>query len=161
MANLLKELNVFLDQAALATYAGDGDEVPSQRLGYTEYEYREGLWLYRDSYSGHFQSWGQEIVWHNNLPFWTQAYGGGMEHKYAGDRDFSQQTVKFLKAALSQGDKSKKFQPRGPRSFTSGDWSYSAQWTGNIRKFEGSEAIMHQDRIVFTHNYFGGLFLFK
>jgi len=43
---------------------------------------KEGGWYYKDSYTGFFQSWGREVVWHNQKPFWTQIYGGGMTAKF-------------------------------------------------------------------------------
>ncbi len=81
----------------------------------------EDEWYYKDSYGGFFQSWGREIVWHNQKPFWAQVYGGGMEPEYHGDAEFVHQTFEFLKKAMSMGDKIKSFQPRGPKAFDDGD----------------------------------------
>ena len=81
--DLLKELTSFLRKATLATYAGGGPDVPSQRLGFRELEYKEGRFYYRDSYAGHFTSAGQEVVWFDGKPVWTCSYGGGMKPKYS------------------------------------------------------------------------------
>ena len=100
--NLLEQLHKFLSEAAKNTYAGNGVEVEPWRRGFKELEYRDGDWYYRDSYTGSFQSWGQEVVWHKDKPVWTALYGGGMAEKFHGDRDFAKQTVGFLKKALRQ-----------------------------------------------------------
>ena len=142
----------------LATYAGGGPDVDII-IGFKELEYKEGPWRYKDSYSGFFQSWGRETVWYKKRPFWTQIYGGGMEPKFYGNKNFTHETFTFLKKAMAAGDKSKRFQPRGPKSFTLGSWSYQSTLKGNIKKFQGSEKILYKDKVVFTHNFLGGLFI--
>ena len=154
----LKELNKLLGEATLATYAGGGPETESERLGHKELEYKNGDWIYRDSYAGHFKSWGQEIVWYKDKPFWTQLYGGGMTEKYHGDGDFTEVTFVFLKQALSAGEKSDEFQPRGPRNYRRVDYRYRCSWEGDITLFKGSEEILYKNETVFTHEFIGGLF---
>src|SRR3989304_1980540 len=100
--NLLDQLHKFLREASKATYAGDGAEAEPWRKGFKELEYRDGDWYYRDSYTGFFQSWGQEIVWYQDKPVWNSLYGGGMVEEFHGDRDFAKQTFEFLKKALRQ-----------------------------------------------------------
>lgn len=56
----LDELNKFLYRANANGYAGDGVKVKAQRPGFEELEYKEGDWLYHDSYAGHFFAPGQE-----------------------------------------------------------------------------------------------------
>src|SRR3989344_1945141 len=135
----IKELNSFLGKAALVTYAGSGKEVDSEEVGFKELEYREGNWYYKDSYAGFFQSWGRETVWFNGEPAWTHLYGGGMAEKFRNDKDFAHKTFDFLKKALSAGEKQGKFQPRGPKTFSHGNWKYICKWKGNISNFQGSE----------------------
>ena len=154
---ILKELNNFLGKAALATYAGGGGEVDPEEPGFKELGFREGKWRYRDSYTGFPQSFGQETVWLKSKPFWTQIYGGGMEKNFRSNAKFSHQTFAFLKKALSAGEKQKKFQPRGPKKFVNGDWEYICQWQGDIVKFKGREKILFKKKIVFTHDFLGGL----
>ena len=154
---ILKELNIFLGKAASATYAGGGPEVDPEEPGFKELEFRKGKWRYRDSYTGFFQSFGRETVWFNKKPFWMQIYGGGMEKNFRHNARFAHQTFTFLKKALSAGEKQKKFQPRGPKKFVDGDWKYICQWQGDIIKFEGKEKILFKKKIVFTHDFLGGL----
>jgi len=159
MKESLQELNRFLGKASLATYAGGGPEARPQRPGFRELEYKDGNWEYRDSYTGFFRSWGQEVVWHNGQPYWTQLYGGGMVEELINNETFAHQTFDFLKKALSDGEKQEEFQPRGPSSFTDGDWEYSCEWQGDIANFEGHEKILLNGKVVFTHDFMGGLIL--
>jgi hypothetical protein len=106
---LLQELNRFLGRAALNTYAGGGQEVDPEEVGFKELEFKEGNWYYKDSYAGFFQSWGREVVWYNQKPVWTQIYGGGMTAKFQNDTKFAHETFDFLKKALSAGEKKRFF----------------------------------------------------
>ncbi len=159
MKPLLVQLNRFLGKAMLETYAGDGVKVKPQRSGFKELEYKESDWYYRDSYTGFFRSWGQEVIWFKGEPFWNQLYGGGMVDKFNNDTKFARQTFGFLKKALSAGEKQESFQPRGPKYFTDHDWGYVCEWKGDITNFKGNEKILLKRETVFTHNFFGGLIL--
>jgi len=153
----LKELNKFLGRASVATYAGGGPEMDPTEPGFKDLEYKEGNWRYKDSYTGFFQSWGIETVWFKEKPLWTQVYGGGMEKKYHKNEKFARETFSFLKKALSEGEKQKSFQPRGPKKFSNRDWGYSCKVSGNIERFQGREEIKYKKKIVFLHIFVGGL----
>ncbi|MFA6519864.1 MAG: DUF5680 domain-containing protein [Candidatus Paceibacterota bacterium] len=155
----LAKLNNFIGEAALKTYAGGGVEIEPSEPGFHELEHRDGDLYYKDSYGGHFQSWGRETVWEKGKPIWSSLYGGGMEKKYHDDADFTHQTFNFLKKAMSAGDKQKTFQPRGPSKYEDGDWRYQATWNGDIARFLGHEDILYKGEIVFTHDFFGGLYI--
>tara|TARA_B100001964_G_C14107233_1_gene542120 strand:+ start:552 stop:1040 length:489 start_codon:yes stop_codon:yes gene_type:complete len=159
MESIIKELYSFLGKAVLATYAGSGKKVVSQKQGFKELEYKEDSWYYRDSYSGFFQSWGQSVVYYKNKPFWTELYGGGMKKKYHNNYEFSNHTFGFLKGALSAGAKMNSFNPRGPKSYKEGELEYLCMWKGNIKKFNGNEKILYKGNVVFTHDFVGGLIL--
>jgi len=165
MDNLLKEMNLFLGEAASKTYAGGGKSVDPEQAekGMKELEYgdKNGKWYYKDSYSGFFQSWGREVVWYDGKPFWAQIYGGGMQSKFSEDSEFTHRTFDFLKKAMLVGDKKNKFQPRGPKLFKQGEWEYRVKMKGNIKKFKGSEKITYKGKIVFTHDFSGGLFVYR
>ncbi|MEK6928120.1 MAG: DUF5680 domain-containing protein [Nanoarchaeota archaeon] len=162
---LLNELNEFLGKSALATYAGGAAGLDPEKTekGMNELEYgnKEDEWYYKDSYAGFFQSWGREVVWHNQKPFWVQIYGGGMEKEYFSDAKFVHETFGFLKKAMSAGDKVNSFQPRGPNKFSQGDWEYICNMIGDIKKFKGSEKISFKGKVVFTHDFVGGLFEYR
>ena len=160
MSKLIKEMNAFLGRAMLATYAGGGAETrPKELPGFRELEYKEGDWYYKDSYTGYFQSWGRETVWLKGKPFWTQLYGGGIVPEKQKDKKLVAQAFVFLKECMSTGEKSKGFQPRGPKSYKSGDWSYTSTWKGTIKHYTGEEKIKLKGKVVFTHRFIGGLVL--
>lgn len=166
----LLELDSFLRKASNNSYAGGANPVSSQ--GFKEFEFKEGPWLYKDRYSGFFQSWGQETIWFNGQPVWIQVYGGGMEPGFH-DKEFASKTFGFLKQALSQKNKSSGpkssllspdhivFQPRGPKSLNSSPWSYSCSLSGDLSKFQGHEKILFKKKLVFTHDFLGGLVISK
>lgn len=154
----LQELVSFLRKAILATYAGGGPENVSEESGFTEHDFSEKGWSYKDSYMGFFQSWGRETVWLNGKLFWNQSYGGGMTGGFQRNAKFAEETFDFLKKALSAG-KNNKFRPRGPKEFSANGWKYICRWQGDVCSFSGYERIIFQGRIVFKHNFFGGLVL--
>jgi len=160
----LKQLNEFLGRAVLATYAGGGEKVDpttpgfvSRFPGFKELEYREGDFYYRDSYTGFFRSAGEEVIFYKGKPVWVQHYYGGIEPKYLNNEKFARETFNFLKEALSSGEKSAAFQPRGPENLIAGVWKYSCHWQGDISDFNGSEEISYKEEVVFKHKFFGGL----
>ena len=49
----INQLKQFLVKAKKATYANESaKEITPERPGFKELEYKEGIWSYRDSYSG-------------------------------------------------------------------------------------------------------------
>ncbi|MFH1188971.1 MAG: DUF5680 domain-containing protein [bacterium] len=159
MKDILIQLNHFLGQATLRTYAGNGPTIDPAEPGLKELEFSDGDWYYKDSYTGFFQSWGREVIWHTDKPIWNQLYGGGMVPTFHDNPEFAHETFSFLKKALSDGDKITSFQPRGPKQFTDNEWEYICEWNGDITRFAGHEKILFKNEIVFTHDFFGGLIL--
>lgn len=156
-----EELNKFLGKAALAGYAGGGEGFTAKQDGFFEYEYREGDFSYKDRFTGFFTSAGMEVVWYKGKPVWIQGYGGGMTEEYRENEDFANETFTFLQKTLSRGEKLESFQPRGPKSFTEGDWKYQCEWKGDIAEFKGEERIFYKGKHVFTHYFFGGFLAHK
>ena len=150
-------LTEFFTKASLEKYAGGKGETDSQRHGFKELEYKESDWYYRDSYTGFFRSWGQTVIYEKDQPVWIHLYGGGMEPEHKDDKDFAIQTFLFLKKALTEGLKQKGFRPRGPDDFKYDKWEYACAWEGTIEKFFGSEKISFKGKVVFTHDFLGGL----
>src|SRR3990167_4372346 len=87
-----QELFDFVDRAGKATYAGGGKyEENPERPGFFELVYNEELpWYYRDSYTGHSRSGGQEIVRFNDKPIWWSGYD---EISYKGEKVFWHRAV--------------------------------------------------------------------
>jgi hypothetical protein len=157
----LETLQKFFTTAATKTYAASGVYAEPVHPGLTEMEYQENGWRYRDSFMGYFKSYGREIIWEEETPAWVQNYGGGMEAQYCTDKDFAHETFAFLKQALLAGKKQVEFAPRGPKEFVSGVWKYVTGFRGNLSKFNGSEEIFYNNKLVFTHCYFGGVVVGK
>ena len=154
----LKELASFLVRAKTQTYAGDGAEVSPQRPGFKELEFSEGIWHYRDSYSGFFFAPGQEVVLLNGNPVWAMAYSGGMRPEYHS-RDFAKQAFTFLKQALLKVEESRPF--RGPNHLQEGNYDYTDCSEGDITDFRGTERIFYKEKEVFRQHYIGGVNISK
>ena len=160
----LEELARFLVKAKKRTYAGDGREITSERLGFKELEFIEGDWNYRDSYVGFFSAPGQEVVRFRGEPVWVMSYSGGMTPKFRDDINFAKETFGFLKKALSLITEDAPY--RGPETFSEDSKTYyQNSYTGDITNFRGSEKIVHTEGrirgIVFAQDYIGGLVLPK
>lgn len=156
MANVnFNDLKKFLVKANMNGYAGDGKEVTAQRPGFEELEYREGDWLYHDSYSGHYFAPGQEVVYYKNEPVWAMAYAGGMEFQYHGNAELAHETFTFLKKALLALDPEKPF--RGPAEFTEDGWRYISTIEGDVKDFTGNEKIYKGSDLLFEQNFIGGV----
>ncbi len=158
---LLGELNAFLGEASSKTYASGAKPTTNPDSGFKEFTYERGIWRYRDSWAGSKRSAGTEVIWRLGKPLWYQHYGGGMEDRFSGNVNFVDDTFAFLKRALLEGEKMLQFQPRGPISFSEGDWRYQSRLSEDISRFSGSEKITFLGGIVFTHKFFGELFVSK
>ncbi|MBI5794460.1 hypothetical protein HZA87_05295 [Candidatus Uhrbacteria bacterium] len=158
----LGELSAFLKKAMRATYAGNGAPVSDpdvQRPGFKEFVYGDGEWRYRDSYTGFLTSAGQEVVWYNDIPVWTQSYAGGMLPDYRKS-ELAKRCFAFLKDALVHGDKTIRFQARGPRVFQHDEWRYQCKYgESGLVDFHGREEVSHDGRPVFFHHFFGGVII--
>lgn len=129
-----------------------------QRPGFKEIVYTstDGNWVYRDSYTGHFRSRGDEVIYFQGKPVWVCSYGGGMVEEKHGDEDFTDQTFKFLRRAISSKSNQDSFSARGPAHFQDGDWEYTYYQEGNMDEFSGYEEIKFQGQRVFFHQAIGG-----
>ena len=150
----LDELNVFLKKAIAHCYAGKGLPVKTpQRPGFIEYQFSDGDWEYRDSFTGWLRSWGSEIVYFQNQPVWVCSYGGGVVDTTPDQVRF---IFKLLKDILLQ--ETNQFRSaRGPHKVKLGEWRYSYSQTGDLDEFRGLEEIKHQGELKFYHRVLGGL----
>ena len=149
------QLKKFLYNANKKGYAGDSIDINPQKPGFEETEYKEGDYLFHDSYIGHYFAPGQEVIYYKKEPIWAMAYAGGMKFKYHGNGEFTHETIIFLKKALLAMDPEKPY--RGPKKFKEGDWRYESELTGNIKDFIGNEKIYHKSVLVFEQNFIGGV----
>ncbi len=149
-----EKLFEFIDRAGKATYAGGAKpEENPQRPGFFEMVYDESPYSYRDSYTGHSRSGGQEIVRLNGKPIWWSGYGGGMVE---GKEGLASECFEFLKKALSC-DEEEFGSLRGPHEFADGDWTYVYHQDGEVTDFYGLEEIFYKEERVFWHRAVGGI----
>lgn len=152
----LKQLQKFLKIASSKTYAAGGKEVTNpERPGFTELVYEEGNFFYRDSYTGHFRSFGTELVRYKGTPVWNTLYGGGMVE---GKENLDHQTFEFLKKAFLARDEDSF---RGPKRLVDGDWEYTYSQEEDITNFSGYEEIHYKGELVFFHRVIGGIIVHK
>lgn len=143
----LAELSEFIVEANGKTWAAEGAEVEPQRPGYQELEYRNGLWLLRDSYTGYFRAPGMTTVYYNDTPAWTMQYGGHGQSE--GHESHTKQTFNFLKAALMKVTVQLPF--RGPEEYVEGDNTYHfTMLSGDINEGLWREEITENGELTFT-----------
>ncbi|MDD3410203.1 MAG: DUF5680 domain-containing protein [Eubacteriales bacterium] len=138
----------FLLRAGAKTYAGQGteDAQPSRPRSH-DLRYREGDWLYIDSYLGGERFSGEEGVWLEGQPQWAMNYSGReLSERFSGD---------FLKAALLERPREEPY--RGPRFFTQGRYAYHNDVSGSFEWFQGKEEIFCDEEKVYELFYHGGI----
>jgi hypothetical protein len=151
----IQKLKDFIRAAADATYAGGGKpEENPQRPDFIELVYEDEEFSYRDSYTGHSRSMGQEVVRYKGKPVWASGYGGGMVE---GKENLSEEAFSFLKKALSAVEEGFEESMRGPHNFEEGDWKYVYEQKGDLTDFYGYEAIYFKGEHVFFHHAIGQL----
>ena len=137
----------FLIKAKRATYAGKGAETDSSRIGSHDLIYKEGKFLYYDTYLGGDKFAGEEALWINEKPCWSMNYVGRVTgENFSGD---------FLKAALLKVPSDKPF--RGPETYMEGDYSYKCDISGAFDWFQGKEDISYRGKLIYECYFHGGL----
>ncbi|MBD3319269.1 hypothetical protein GF342_05160 [Candidatus Woesearchaeota archaeon] len=154
MTPTLVQILQFLDEALEHGY-GSEQAKTTERNGFKSITYQKGEWLYNDSYTGFFRSYGSETIFFKGQPVWVSQYGGGMTEEFQ-EEAFAKRTFQFLKEAFRQAHDGN-FQFRGPPRYVRDDWEYHMQWRGSAASFTGSEHIRYKGSVVFTHEFFGGL----
>ena len=142
-----KELVDFLIKAKQATYAGKGAETASSRVKSHDLIYREGDYMYYDTYLGGDKFAGEEALWISEVPYWSMNYVGRVTgENFSGD---------FLKEALLRVPEDKPF--RGPDEYTDGDYSYKCEICGEYDWFQGYETISYKGAVIYECYFHGGL----
>ena len=172
----LRELSDFLVCSKKSAYAGGGAETPSQEPGFKEFEVVNGLWRYKDSYSGNLFFQGREVVWYDSNPVWQMGYGGGMLPSFQKNTEFVEGTYAFLREAFSNVIKEAPY--RGLLRFKKGHYLYycimadelgtgedideeKEKRTGDITDFCLEEYIIKGRLIVYSLRAVGGLIVPK
>ena len=142
-----KKTIAFLIRAKQATYAGKGAEIASSRVKSHDLAYREGEYMYYDTYLGGEKFAGEEALWVADIPYWSMNYVGRVTGGcFSGD---------FLKEALLHVPEDEPY--RGPREYTNGDYSYHCETEGSFDWFQGRESIDYQGKQIYECYFHGGL----
>ena len=141
-----KQTVEFLIRAKRATYAGKGAETTSSRPGSHDLVYREGEYLYYDTYLGGERFAGEEALWISGVPYWSMNYAGRVTgNNFSGD---------FLKEALLRVPEDMPY--RGPERYEDGGYDYTCSVTGDPEWFRGEERICFQGREIYECFFHGG-----
>ena len=137
----------FLVKAKKLTYAKKQGKVTSSRPQSHDYQYREGQYLYLDSFVGSEYFGGSECVYQSDEPIYVMNYYGQvLDHAFSGD---------FLKEALMLVASDYPF--RGPSLYLNGAYAYHGSYDGDIRAFNGKEEIYYNNIKVYECLFHGGL----
>lgn len=133
-------------KANVNTYAGFMNEVDATRPASHDFRYKEGDYMYHDTYLGGEEFAGEEAVWRKGVAVWAMNYiGRVLDDRFSGD---------FLKEALRAADK--KMPYRGPEIYQSGEYTYRCKVTGDFTWFQGFEEIYLNDVKVYECVFHGG-----
>ncbi len=142
-------LTGFLITAKQNTYAVKGGKTKSSRPNSNDLLYREGEYLYLDTYLGGECFAGEEGVWLSDKPVYAMNYCGRvLDGRFSGS---------FLDAALLRVPAEKPF--RGPQWFQEGDFLYRCSCEGGLAWFQGYEEIFCQETRVYECYFHGGKIL--
>ena len=137
----------FLIRAKKATYAGKGAETTPSRQGSHDLVYREGDFMYYDTYLGGEKFAGEEALWISGSPSWSMNYIGRVTgENFSGD---------FLKEALLHVPHEMPF--RGPETYTNGGYEYTCHVDGDSDWFQGRETIRYDGSEIYECFFHGGL----
>ena len=137
----------FLIRAKRATYAGKGAETSPSRLKSHDLVYRDGQYMYYDTYLGGEMFAGEEALWISGTPYWSMNYAGRVTgENFSGD---------FLKEALLRVPEENPY--RGPQEYRNGDYVYRCETEGEFDWFQGTETIDYQGDQIYECRFHGGI----
>jgi hypothetical protein len=149
----IEALKRFLAKAHANTYASEtAQPLSTERPGFTEYEYSDQAWAYRDSYCGGRRFIGEEVVrFAREGIVWGMNYYGYV----VGDSPDMKVIYSFLKKALRVGVEGG-IALRGPYTWETEIFKYECD-TDRFAEFSGHERIYFKKSIVYEAYYHGGL----
>ena len=71
-----RQIIEFLIRAKQATYAGKGAETAPSRVKSHDLVFRDGEYMYYDTYLGGEKFAGEEALWIQDVPYWSMNYAG-------------------------------------------------------------------------------------
>lgn len=155
-----QELLSFIAKAHKNTYAAPKEVRNLHKsatpilLGHKDFDFREGDWMYHDSYAGSTWAPGSEVVFYKERPVWRMSYQGKNNDNYS-EAFYNKEVFPFLKNALLETPDTNPF--RGPKFFEHEDLTYRFKMRGDHRYFTGSESITHKGIEVFIQDVMGEL----
>ena len=145
--NDLDSLISFRLEANVNTYAAFMNETDASRPSSHDFRYEKGKYMYHDTYIGGEKFAGEEAVWESGIPVYAMNYSGRvLSDGFSGN---------FLKEALRAADKSMPY--RGPEYYTSGEYTYRCNVTGDFTWFQGYEEIYKCEIKVYECVFHGGV----
>lgn len=146
-----RKLSKFLVNAKKNTYASKGETGEAILIdGGKEFRFKENEFLYIDKYFGFNPFIGEEIVFENEKVIWGMNYYGGITEKIIPEKEVYQ----FLKEALKKVSEKSPF--RGYSELKIGFLKYQNKVKGDIKKFQGEEAIYFKGKIIYRLSFYGG-----
>ncbi len=143
----LEALISFRLEAIQNTYAGYADECSPSRLASHDYSYKNGKYLYYDTWLGGEAFSGEEAIWKSGKAVYAMNYfGRTLDERFSGN---------FLKEALRNPSKEQPF--RGPEFFQAGEYTYKTKAVGDMNWFQGYEEIFCKESKVYECFYHGGI----
>lgn len=152
MKEKITQLNDFIVRAKAATYVGSGKGSVSCRPGSHDLQFRDGTFLYLDSYFGGADFIGEEVVYFEESPFWAMNYYGRI---LAPDSITAEETGQIIKKSLSLLYQQNRF--LGGFEHADGSCAYFDTNEGDVISFTGKEWIERDGVRVYELIYHGGL----
>jgi hypothetical protein len=148
----IEQLTAFIVRAKAATYVGSGAPSPACRPGSHDLQYREGDFVYLDSYFGGADFIGEEVVYFQEQPVWAMNYYGRiLEPTLITAAEAGQ----IIKASLSEMYRLGRF--LGGFEYAVANSTYVDTNDGDATSFTGKEWIARQNLKVYELHYHGGL----
>lgn len=151
----MNNIREFLIDAKKQTYANDKvEKVVSSRIGSKDYEYKNGNFVYHDTYFGGTKFIGEEVVYLDNEVYWGMNYYGVTLDESLGEEAMD----KALRPALMLvGEDDDVIPVRGPSEFINGEYKYTFHVDGDLDYFSGIETIYKNNKKIYELKCSGGL----
>ncbi|MCB2214006.1 hypothetical protein KQH50_01290 [bacterium] len=148
----IDRLSAFIISAKAATYVGDGAVTEPLRPGSHDLEYKDGPFMYHDSYFGGTDFIGEEVVYQNDNPVWAMNYYG---YILKPEAITAAEAGAMIKASLSKLYAEGRF--LGGWDHRQDELVYHDRPEGDLIHFTGREWIEKSGVIVYELLYHGGL----
>lgn len=152
MTKAIDGLADFIVRAKAATYVGGGKESQPCRPGSHDLEFRDGPFLYLDSYFGSADFIGEEVVYLEEKPVWAMNYYGRL---LVPEKITGMETGQMIKKSLSRLYQQGRF--LGGFQHADGRDVYIDTNEGQLDSFTGQEWIERDGVRVYELTYHGGL----